>query len=73
MKIARARVPACLFFCQSERAGVSHEAGEVLSVYCTAHSLKLTTFHALCDTVDETAFGFLVPAEGYSADQEKEG
>jgi hypothetical protein len=36
--------------------------------YCTAHSLKLI-FHALCDTVDETAFGFLVPAASYPAGQ----
>src|SRR5215831_8981626 len=39
----------------SERAkGASHQAGEVLLVHCTAHSIELT-FHALCDTVDATA------------------
>jgi len=38
--------------------------------YCTAHSIKLT-FHALCNTVDETTCGFLVPAASYPADQER--
>jgi hypothetical protein len=42
----------------------------VLVVHCTGHVIKLT-FHALCDTVDETTFGFLVPAASYPADQER--
>jgi hypothetical protein len=60
-----------LLFLLSERAkGASHQAGEVLIVYGTAHSIELT-FHALCDTVDETVFGFFVPAASYPDDQEK--
>ncbi len=55
----------------SERAkGPSHQAGEVLIVHCTAHSIELT-FHALCDTVAATAFGFLVVAASDPADQEQ--
>lgn len=42
----------------------------MLVVFRTGHVIKLT-FHALCDTVDETTFGFLVPAASYPADQER--
>jgi hypothetical protein len=42
----------------------------VLVVFRTEHVIKLT-FHALCDTVDKTTFGFLVPAASYPADQER--
>ena len=42
----------------------------MLVVSCTEHVIKLTSY-ALCDTADETTFGFLAPAASYPADQER--